>query len=104
MSYDVVQVPSATGLQLVADATDSNADYIRTLNPELKRDITPPGVAYNVRIPAGPGTHFASFIQMIAPERRETARLISVAPGEDWQRIANRTGFNAAQLQAMNSG
>jgi LysM repeat protein len=30
--------------------------------------------------------------------------LISVAPGEDWQSIANRTGFNAAQLQAMNSG
>src|SRR6185503_20159109 len=52
-SYDVVQVPTATSLQLVADATDSNVDYIRTLNPELKRDITPRGDSYNVRIPAG---------------------------------------------------
>ena len=43
-------------------------------------------------------------IQKIAPERRETARLISVAPGEDWQSIANRTGFNVAQLQSMNAG
>jgi len=41
MSYDVVQVPSATSLQLVADATDSTVDYIRSLNPELKRDVTP---------------------------------------------------------------
>ena len=30
MSYDVVQVPTATSLQLVADATDSNVDYIRS--------------------------------------------------------------------------
>ena len=104
LSYDVVQVPTATSLQLVADATDSNVDYIRSLNPELKRDITPRGEAYNVRIPAGRAKHFASLIQKIVPERRETARLISVAPGEDWQSIANRTGFNAAQLQAMNSG
>ena len=104
MSYDVVQVPTATSLQLVADATDSNVDYIRNLNPELKRDITPRGDVYDVRIPAGRAKHFASLIQRIPPERRETARLISVAPGEDWQSIANRTGFNAAQLQTMNSG
>ena len=104
MSYDVVQVPTATSLQLVADATDSNVEYIRSLNPELKRDITPRGDTYNVRIPAGRAKQFASLIQKIAPERRETARLISVAPGEDWQSIANRTGINAAQLQAMNAG
>jgi membrane-bound lytic murein transglycosylase D len=104
LSYDVVQVPTATSLQLVADATDSNVDYIRTLNPELKRDTTPRGDTYNVRIPAGRAKQFAALIQRIPPERRETARLISVAPGEDWQSIANRTGLNAAQLQAMNSG
>ena len=104
LSYDVVQVPTATSLQLVADATDSNVDYLRSLNPELKRDITPRGDSYNVRIPAGRAKQFAALIQRIPPERRETARLISVAPGEDWASIANRTGINAAQLQAMNSG
>jgi membrane-bound lytic murein transglycosylase D len=104
MSYDVVQVPSAISLQLVADATDSNVDYIRSLNPELKRDVTPRGDSYNVRIPAGRAKQFASLIQRIAPERRETARLISVAPGEDWQSVANRTGINISQLQSMNSG
>ena len=104
MSYDVVQVPTATSLQLVADATDSNVDYIRSLNPELKRDITPRGDVYNVRIPAGRAKQFASLIQRISPDKRETARLISVAPGEDWQSVANRTGINVAQLQALNSG
>ena len=103
-SYDVVQVPTATSLQLVADATDSTVDHIRSLNPELRRDVTPRGDSYNVRIPAGRAKHFATLIQRIPPERRETARLISVAPGEDWQSVASRTGMSVAQLQSINSG
>jgi membrane-bound lytic murein transglycosylase D len=104
MSYDVVQVPTAISLQLVADATDTSVDNIRSLNPELKRDLTPRGDTYNVRVPAGRAKQFASLIQRISPDKRETARLISVAPGEDWQSIANRTGINAAQLQSWNAG
>ncbi len=104
MSYDVVQVPTATSLQLVADATDTSVDHIRGLNPELKRDVTPRGDTYNVRIPAGRAKQFASLIQRISADKRETARLISVAPGEDWQSVANRTGINVAQLQSWNNG
>lgn len=103
-SYDVVRVPTATSLQLIADATDSSVETIRSLNPELKRDITPRGEVYDVRVPAGRSKQFASLLQRIVPERRETARIISVAPGEDLQSVANRTGINVAQLQAMNSG
>ncbi len=103
-SYDVVRVPTATSLQLVADATDTSVDHIRTLNPELKRDITPRGETYDVRVPAGRSKQFAHLLQRIAPERRETARIISVAQGEDLQSVANRTGINVAQLQAFNAG
>jgi membrane-bound lytic murein transglycosylase D len=104
MAYDIVQVPTATSLQLVADATDASLDYIRSLNPELKRDVTPRGDRYNVRIPAGRAKQFANLLQRISPDKRETARIISVAPGEDLQNVANRTGVNVATLQAMNSG
>jgi membrane-bound lytic murein transglycosylase D len=104
MAYDVVQVPTATSLQLVADATDTSLDYIRSLNPELKRDITPRGDTYNVRIPAGRAKQFAALLHRISPDQRETARVISVAPGEELQNVASRTGINIATLQAMNSG
>ena len=103
-SYDVVRVPSATSLQLIADATDSSLEYIRSLNPELKRDVTPRGDIYDVRVPAGRSKQFVAVLQRIVPERRETARVISVAPGEDLQSVANRTGINVAQLQTMNNG
>jgi len=102
MSYDVVQVPTATSLQLVADATDSSLEAIRNLNPELRRDVTPRGDIYNVRVPAGRSNQFASLLKRISPDKRETARIISIAPGEDLQNVAGRTGLSVAQLQAMN--
>lgn len=104
LAYDVVQVPTATSLQLVADATDTTVDHIRALNPELKRDVTPRGDSYNVRIPPGRAKQFAALLHRISPDKRETARVISVAPGEDLQNVASRTGISVAQLQAMNSG
>ena len=104
ISYDVVQVSNATSLQLVAQATDSSVDYIRSLNPELRRDVTPRGDTYNVRVPAGRGKQFYALLKRIPSERRDTARIISIVPGEDLQNVANRTGVSVAQLQAMNSG
>ena len=104
MSYDVVQVTTATSLQLVASATDTSVDHIRSINPELKRDVTPRGEAYNVRVPAGKAKQFVAVLQRIPGDKRETARVISIAPGEDLQTVAARTGVSVAQLQAMNSG
>lgn len=104
IAYDRVQVPTATSLQLIAAATDTTVDHIRSLNPELKRDITPRGEAYAVRVPGGRSSHLVSVLKRIPGDKRETARVISVAPGEDLQSVASRTGVSVAQLQAMNAG
>lgn len=104
MAYDVVQVSNATSLQLVAEATDSSVENIRSLNPELRRDVTPRGEAYNVRVPGGRGKQFYALLKRIPAERRDSARIISVVPGEDLQNVANRTGVSVAQLQTMNAG
>lgn len=104
MSFDPVPVPSATSLRLIADATDTSLDHIQVLNPELKRDTTPRGEAFTVRVPAGRGKQLASLLKRVPGDRRDTARVISVAPGEEWQAIANRTGVSVATLQSMNSG
>jgi membrane-bound lytic murein transglycosylase D len=104
LSFDVVQIPKATSLQLIAEATDTSVDYIRSLNPHLKRDITPRGEAYNINVPAGRSKQLVALLKRIPGERRETARVISVVPGEDLQSVANRTGVSVSQLQAMNAG
>jgi membrane-bound lytic murein transglycosylase D len=104
LSYDRVQVATATSLQLIADATDVDVDYIRSLNPELRRDTTPRDEVYNIRVPAGRSKQLAAILKRIPGDRRDTARVISVAPGEDFQAVASRTGFSPAQLQSMNAG
>lgn len=104
LGYDVVQVANSTSLQLVAEATDTSVDHVRGLNPELRRDVTPRGEAYNVRVPPGKGKQFYAILKRIPSERRDSARVISVAPGEDLQAVANRTGVSVSQLQAMNNG
>jgi membrane-bound lytic murein transglycosylase D len=104
MAYDRVQVPTATSLQLIASATDTSVDHIRSLNPELKRDITPRGEAYAVRVPGGRSSQLVSVLKRIPGDKRESARVVSIAPGEDLQNVANRTGVSVSQLQAMNSG
>jgi membrane-bound lytic murein transglycosylase D len=104
MSFEPVLVPSATSLRLIAEATDTSVDYIANLNPELKRDTTPRGESYTVRVPAGKSKQLASVLKLIPTERRDSARVISVAPGEDLQSVANRTGVSVATLQTMNSG
>ncbi|MGZ5435493.1 MAG: transglycosylase SLT domain-containing protein [Pyrinomonadaceae bacterium] len=104
MSFDPVPVPSATSLRLIAEATDTSLDHIQSLNPELKRDTTPRGEPFTVRVPAGRGKQLASLLKRVPGDRRDTARVISVAPGEEWQSIANRTGVSVSTLQSMNAG
>ena len=103
LAYDVVNVPSATSLQLIASLTDTSVEYLRTLNPELRRDVTPRGESYNVRVPPGRGKQFVALLKRVPAERRETAKVISVMPGEDMAAVAARTGVSVAQLQLWNA-
>ncbi|HVF49206.1 MAG TPA: transglycosylase SLT domain-containing protein [Pyrinomonadaceae bacterium] len=104
-TYDLVKVPSSTSLQLIASLTDTSTDFLRSINPELRRDVTPPGESYVVRVPGGRGNQFVALLKRIPLERRNTtARVISVGPGEDLASVAARTGTNVAVLQQWNNG
>ncbi|HKR01646.1 MAG TPA: transglycosylase SLT domain-containing protein, partial [Pyrinomonadaceae bacterium] len=87
LSYDVVQVPSATSLRLIAQATNVSSEYIQMLNPELRRDTTPRGEAYNVRIPAGKANQFVAALKGIPVERRDSdVALNNVQPANYYPR------------------
>ena len=104
MAFENIAVQSATSLRLIADATDTSVDYIAALNPELRRDTTPRGESYIVRVPAGKSKQLASVLKRVPADRRDSARVVAVAPGEELQSVANRTGVSVATLQAMNNG
>lgn len=70
LSYDVVRVPTATHLQLVAQATGSSVDFLRSINPELRRDVTPYGESYDLRVPANRAMEFVAFLKNVPVAQR----------------------------------
>ena len=105
LAYDTVSVPSATSLQLVAALTDTSVDNLRALNPELRRDTTPPGEGYLLRVPAKRGHQMVALLKRIPVDRRtQMARVVQAAPGESWDAVASRAGVSATSLQQWNAG
>lgn len=96
LAYDVVEVPTATSLHLIAQTTSTSVDFIRMLNPELRRDVTPRGEAYRVRIPAGRADQFVAALKGIPVERRD------IAPGSNNVQLASykRASANPAATPA----
>lgn len=103
LSYDQVRVPSSTSLGLIAQASDTSVEFLRYLNPEFRQNVTPPE-PYIVRVPAGKATQVVAVLKRVPANNRTTASVTSVAAGENWQAISNRTGVSVEQLQAMNNG
>jgi membrane-bound lytic murein transglycosylase D len=101
LQYDQVRVPASTNLSLIAQASDTNVDYIRYLNPELRNNNTP-NEPYIIRIPAGKANQTVAVLRKVPNSNRNTANLANVAAGENYQAIANRTGVSVEQLQAAN--
>jgi membrane-bound lytic murein transglycosylase D len=104
LSFDHVDVTSATSLRLIADATDTSVDYIQSINPELKRDTTPRGDTYSVRIPSGKKNQLLSVLKRVPADRRDSVRVVAIAPGEELQSVSSRTGVSVATLQTLNPG
>jgi membrane-bound lytic murein transglycosylase D len=105
LAYDTVSVPSATSLHLIASLSDVSVDYIRALNPELRRDMTPAGESYHVRVPPKRGAQLVALLKRIPVDRRnQLARVVRAEPGESLQAVADRTGTSVAALQQWNAG
>jgi membrane-bound lytic murein transglycosylase D len=105
LAYDTVSVPSATSLNLIAALTDTSVDYVRSLNPELRRDMTPPGEAFLLRVPPKRGHQLVALLKRIPADRRnQMARVVRAAPGESFETVAARTGTSPAALQQWNAG
>ena len=105
LAYDTVSVPSATSLALIAALTDTSTDYIRSLNPELRRDMTPPGEPFLLRVPPKRGHQLVALLKRIPMDRRnQMARVVQATPGESLETVAARTGTSEAALRQWNAG
>ena len=104
LSFDLVEVPDATSLDVVAEAAGVETEDVVGLNPQLVQRVTPVRTPWTVRVPPGHAEGFATRLAEIPPEERVTFVQHRVASGETLSHIAERYGVRVSQLSAANPG
>ena len=102
VASEVVRPGHAIGLRLVADATGSDVDDLRQLNPELLRSVTPDDPNFALKVPAGAARKFQDNIQQVPPEKWTSWRLHAVSSGESLAEVARDFKVSVAAIETAN--
>ena len=101
--YDIVEIPDATDLNIIAKCCGTTYEEIKKLNPELKRWATPPKYFnYKLRIPYGTKQIFLENFNKIPPEDRITFRRHKIRKGESVWSIASKYKVPRKMILEMN--
>jgi peptidoglycan lytic transglycosylase D len=100
LEYDTVKTDSLTGLQLVADITDTPLSEVEALNPAALRGLLPEG--HTLHVPKGTGNSVLSALALIPAEHRVSWRMHLVAADETLTVIGKRYGVTPASIMAAN--
>jgi len=103
LAYEIVDVPDATSLDVIAEAAGTTIEAMSELNPQILRGVTPPGQRYAVRVPPGTGHRFAVNYAQVAPGKRVTWVQHVVRRGETLSGIARNYGVSVSAVRAANS-
>jgi len=99
---DTVTVNYAIDLRLVADVTNATLPEIVALNPSLLRMTTPRDMPFDLHIPVGTESIFASRIKEIPEDKRDTWRFHVVRDGETLDEIASAFHIRASEIAEAN--
>jgi membrane-bound lytic murein transglycosylase D len=111
LEFDIVWVPGAADLSMIAEASGVEAEEVRELNTHLTNGRTPGNRGWSVRIPAGSRVAFdRTFPQLYRAERLAKAQPAAaaaggshrVARGETLSHIAKRYGLSVSALRSAN--
>jgi membrane-bound lytic murein transglycosylase D len=101
--FDVVTVPEATDLRVVADLVEMEVEDLVSINPALRREYTPPGITnYRLNVPKGLGEPFAEAFAKIPEAERVTFVRYKIRGGDTLGRVAKKYGVPVATIQRMN--
>ena len=101
-SVDTVVPGHAIDLHLVADATGTDLEDLRTLNPELLRNVTPGDADFELKLPAGAGEKFKENIRQVPAEKWTSWRLHTVETGETLRDVAQHYRVTLASVEQVN--
>jgi membrane-bound lytic murein transglycosylase D len=100
--FDTVKPGHAIDLHLVADATGSDLDDLRQLNPVLVRSVTPNDSQFELKLMPGTAQKFQENIQRVPADKWTSWRLHEVESGESLGEIARRYRVTVASIETAN--
>ncbi len=102
--YEFVTLPTTTDLEVVAELSGTDYEELKSLNPELKRWCTPPGVSdYRLRVPAGRGDLFrAAYADLPVAERARYHRH-KIAAGDNLRSLAKKYRIQVDDIVSLNN-
>ncbi len=100
--FDTVQPGHSIDLRLVADATETDLEAIRLLNPELIRYQTPDDPEFALRVPAGVAGKFRAAVDSIPVEKWTSWRIYRVGEGDTLAEIAKKYHVKEGSIIQVN--
>ncbi|HJW73112.1 MAG TPA: LysM peptidoglycan-binding domain-containing protein [Geothrix sp.] len=99
--YETVAVPSMTSLASLAKCADTDVATLKTLNPELLRPSTPPGV-YTLRVPPGRAVECLRRMSSLPKGKGLAYKSYRIRKGDTLAAVARRFKMDPADLLDMN--
>lgn len=99
------RVPGGVPLNVVAKAASTDLDAVKTLNPELRTDITPPGKDCLIKLPARTKTKkFRSSLASMLKKERRVIGVIDhlIRTQDDLSKITTKYGVSRDELSMVN--
>jgi membrane-bound lytic murein transglycosylase D len=100
--FETIRPGQPIDLRLVADATGTETDDLRALNPELLRNVTPNDPQFELKVPVGCAQKFNANIQQVPAEKWTSWRLHEVESGETLVQVARQYNVSVAALESAN--
>ena len=103
LKFETVEIKHCLDLKEVAKKLEEDVQILRELNPELLRDVTPPGLSrYQLRIPPGKKELFWASYSDLSSKGATIFAQHKIRRGETLGRIAGKYGTTTAALAELN--
>ena len=103
VEYEEVIVTRPIHLRTAALAAGVSYEELKTLNPELRKDLTPPDPAYHLKVPAGRKEAFLANLATYQDWKRVHAVRYQVRRGDTLPRLASRYGTTVTAILEANA-
>ena len=99
---ETIHLEHPIDLHLVADASGTDFDDLRMLNPELLRSVTPNEAGFTLKLPADASKNFEANIAQVPQDKWTSWRLHEMEDGETLADIARQYRVTVASIEAAN--